>query len=86
MPAGDWRWLPAGTTALRAQGPWPATDRPRRGMAGEFPEFAFWAHRVGVQAILGELGAARSAATQLQDSLQAVTALLAAAARGPGPV
>jgi hypothetical protein len=54
-------------------------------LAGEFPEFAFWAHRVGVQAILAELRAARSTSAQLETTLQTVTALLASVARGPGP-
>jgi hypothetical protein len=54
-------------------------------LAGEFPEFAFWAHRVGVQAILEELRAVHSATAELDTTLQAVTALLASVARGPDP-
>ena len=44
-------------------------------LAGEFPEFAFWAHRVGVKAVLDDLYAAR----------QTLTGLMALAARGADP-
>jgi NACHT N-terminal Helical domain 7 len=55
-------------------------------LAGEFPEFAFWAYSVGVHAVLGELAAAHSTARHLGESSQAVAALLASAARGQDPV
>ena len=54
-------------------------------LAGDFPEFAFWAHRVGVQAILEELRGAHSSTAQLETTLQAATALLASVASGPDP-
>jgi len=54
-------------------------------LSGEFPEFAFWANRVGIQEILDELSAARADTTKLGTTLQAAAQLLAAAARGPDP-
>lgn len=53
--------------------------------SAEFPEFAFWAYRVGVRAILHELRATRQDANKLDASLQATTALLTNAAYGPAP-
>ena len=54
-------------------------------LSGEFPEFAFWAHRVGIQVILDELSAAREDSTNLGVTLQAAAKLLAAATGGPDP-
>ena len=54
-------------------------------LSGEFPEFAFWAHRVGIQVILDELSAAREDTTNLGITLQTAAKLLATAARGPDP-
>lgn len=55
-------------------------------LSGEFPEFAFWAHRVGIQVILDELGTVREESSKLGITLQDAAKLLAAAARGPDPV
>jgi hypothetical protein len=54
-------------------------------LSGEFPEFAFWAHRVGIQVILDELSAAREDSSNLGITLQAAAKLLAAVTRGPDP-
>jgi hypothetical protein len=54
-------------------------------LAGEFPEFAFWAHRVGAQAILQELRAARQDTAQFSTALQTAAGVLASAARGSDP-
>ena len=54
-------------------------------LSGEFPEFAFWAHRVGIQTILDELSAARKDSTHLGITLETAAKLLATATRGPVP-
>jgi hypothetical protein len=54
-------------------------------LSGEFPEFAFWAHRVGIQTILSELRAVRKNTTELGTALHTATALLATAAYGSSP-
>ena len=54
-------------------------------LSGEFPEFAFWAHRVGIQMILNQLSATREDSATLGITLQTAAELLATAARGPNP-
>jgi hypothetical protein len=51
-------------------------------LAGEFPEFAFWANRIGVKAILDELAAARLAQAGFGSTLDSVAALLRPEAGG----
>lgn len=54
-------------------------------LAADFPEFAFWAHRVGVEVILNELYAARKDTTELGTVLQALSQLLTSAGGGAAP-
>jgi hypothetical protein len=54
-------------------------------LSGEFPEFAFWAHRVGVQVILEAVNVTEKKSNELRNTLQAAAQLLATAAHGPNP-
>jgi hypothetical protein len=54
-------------------------------LSGEFPEFAFWAHRVGIQVILDGLSAVREDSVNLGITLQAAAKVLATAAHGQNP-
>ena len=54
-------------------------------LAADFPEFAFWAHRVGVAVILDKLYAAHQATTELGTVLQALSQLMTSMGRGAAP-
>jgi hypothetical protein len=51
-------------------------------LAGEFPELAFWGHRVGVQTILDELYAARRDNAELGRTVQTLAGLMQSSFRG----
>lgn len=51
-------------------------------LAGDFPEFAFWAHRVGVHKILDELYAMRRANVELGTALHTLAGLMRSKASG----
>jgi hypothetical protein len=75
------RWIAAITTGHLASSAVARYEQTLAQLAGDFPELAFWAHRVGVRAILDGL----AELSQTTRTTRTTTELLAAAARGTTP-
>jgi hypothetical protein len=69
------RWMSALTDELPRQALARYEERLSQ-LAGEFPEFAFWAHRVGVQSVLERLSASRQETAELGRMVQTLAGLM----------